>query len=170
MSLVFLLPPIENASGAKKVSTDVTTYLSPISNSSFIIWNISTKPTIMTISHFAPELIVNILSSGMVTSNTFGISSNVITLPVIPKAISHICRDASRRNPNTKVFRNICFGSSLSKPIPDIIDFMDWKTILASSNPQLSAIMIFTISLMTGAIFSKYDKSILITFTSSLAP
>ncbi len=36
ISFVFLLPPIANASGAKKVKTDVTTYLSPISNNNLI--------------------------------------------------------------------------------------------------------------------------------------
>ena len=37
MSPVFLLPPIANARGAIKVSTQVMTYLSPISKNSFII-------------------------------------------------------------------------------------------------------------------------------------
>ena len=127
------------------------------------------KPTTITISHFAPEPILNILWSGMARLNSGGICKSSITLPVIPIAILQICLDASNRNENTNVLQNMCFGSSLSKPAPDIITFKDWNTIFAIKSPQPSARIIFVISFMTGAVFSKYDISILITPTNSFA-
>ena len=124
ISFVFLLPPIANASGAKNVKTDVTTYLSPISNSNLIYWKIKINPTTITISHFAPEPILNILWSGMARLNSGGICKSSITLPVIPIAIVQICLDASSRNENANVRKNSDFGSSPSKPAPDIITFI----------------------------------------------
>jgi len=83
------------------------------------------NPTTITISHFTLELISNILWSGIEKSNADGICNNSITFPVIPIARLHICFDARSKNANTNVLQNICFGSSLSKPTPDIIAFVD---------------------------------------------
>ena len=78
------------------------------------------NPTTITISHFTLELISNILWSGIEKSNADGICNNSITI-----ARLHICFDARSKNANTNVLQNICFGSSLSKPTPDIIAFVD---------------------------------------------
>ena len=125
MSLVFLLPPIANARGAKKVKTEVMTYLSPISKSSFTICTISTTPTMITSNHFAPEPKENILSSGVVTVIAFGSASISITVPVMDEPILQISLDARSRNAKTKVRRNNILGSSASNPAPDIIALRD---------------------------------------------
>ena len=156
ISFVLRLPPIANASGAKNVSTDVITYLSPISKRSFTICIISTTPTIMTSSHFAPAPSENILSFGVTTFIDDGSSSRSITVPVIVSPISQICLDASRRNENTKVLRNTIFGSSASKPAADIIAFSIWNTRFPMRSAQPSATNTFTISSITGAVSRKY--------------
>ena len=107
------------------------------------------------------------LSSGVVTAIDDGRSKSDITVPVIVEHNEHICRDASSRNANTNVRRNSIFGSSASNPAPDIIAFKDWNTKLPISNAQPKAINTFTISDMTGAVRSKYDRSMDITPISS---
>ena len=167
ISLVFLLPPIAKARGAKKVKTEVITYLSPISKRSLTICTIKTTPTIITSSHFAPEPNENILSSGVVTVIASGRSSRLITVPAIEEHISHISLDVNSKKENANVLKNKVFGSSASKPAPDIIIFIDWNTRLPISNAQPSATNTSTISDIIGAVLSKYDKSIDITPSSS---
>ena len=78
----------------------------------------------MASSHETPPASGNIDSVGAENLKLLGILKYATTVLVILEHISHICGDARRRNAKAKVRIKRSFGSSPSKPAPDIMLFI----------------------------------------------